>query len=106
MQPTQLKALADAEFDRVLHRKTLRETAMARLTVPYAGGLFLARPELIAFLASHPSDTVYVEDVYNNPIMADRIKLMSLMIDTYDTAMQQWYTDFQASNRIRRAQNV
>lgn len=106
MQPTQLKELADAEFDRVLHRKNIRETAMARLTVPFAGGLFLARIELIAFLATHPSNTVCVEDAYNNPTMVDRDKLLCLLRDTYDTAMQQWHTDFQASNKIRRVQNV
>ena len=106
MQPIQLKELADAEFDRVLHRKNLRETAMAQLMVPFAGGLFLARIELMSFLATHPSETVCVEDAYNNPILANRVELLSLLRDSYDNAMRKWHTDFQNSNRVRRASNV
>lgn len=79
---------------------------MSQRMVPFAGGLFLARVELIAFLSSHPSETVCVEDAYDNPILANRVELLSLLRESYDLAMKQWHTEFQTSNRIRRASNV
>ena len=106
MDPRQLKDLADAEYDRALHRKNIKENAMAQMTVPFAGGLFLVSPSLIAYLAIETADKVYLEDIYGNPIMAQRAELLELARDVYNTAMKAWYEEYQSSNRIRRAQNV
>ena len=106
MNPQELKSLADAEFDRALHRKNLKETAMSQMTVPFNGGLFLASPALISYLSIEPSDSVYLEDVHGNPVLVRRLELLELMRSTYNTAMKNWYDEYQLSNRIRRAQNV
>ena len=106
MTPDQLKLLADTEFDRVVHKKNLRETAHAQLTVPFAGGLFIASPILIAFLGTCNDDIVYVEDTYNNPVLVDRLELLDLLKSTYKDAMMSWHDELQKSNRIRRAANV
>ena len=83
MNPEQLKDLADAEFDRALLRKNLRETAQAALTVPYNGGLFLASVELIAFLGTWHDDNLVLEDLYNNPIVVNREALLDKLKETY-----------------------
>jgi hypothetical protein len=106
MTPDQLKLLADIEFDRAVYKRNLRETAQAQLIVPFAGGLFVASPMLIAFLSATAEDIVYLEDSYNNPIQADRAELLSLLKVAYTDAMSNWYEELQKSNRIRRANNV
>lgn len=106
MDPDKLKALADAEFNRAVHRKNLKETAQALLTVPFAGGLFVASPTLIAFLSSWDELELYVEDTYSNPVLVNRAQLLDALKTAYQTAMQTWHTEFQKSNSIRRAANV
>ena len=106
MTPDQLKLLADTEFDRAAHKKNLREAAHAQLTVPFAGGLFIASPTLIAFLGACNEDIVYIEDSYNNPVQADRVELLNLISTTYRDVVSNWYDELQKSNRIRRANNV
>lgn len=106
MTPDQLKLVADVEFDRAVHKRNLRETAQAQLTVPFAGGLFVASPTLIAFLGVCTEDIVYLEDTYNNPIQVDRAELLGLLKVAYTDAMSSWHEELQKSNRIRRAGNV
>lgn len=106
MDAQQLKSLADAEYDRSLHRKNIRENATAQLTVPFAGGLFTASPALIAYLNSEDTEMVYLEDIYGTPVQANRQQMLAAVREQYQTAMKAWYEEYQASNRIRRAQNV
>jgi len=106
MDPQQFKLLADAEFDRALHRKNLKENAVAQLTVPFAGGLFTANLAIIAYLSLETDDMVYLEDIYGTPVMANRAQMLEAVQQQYRTAMKSWYEEHQSSNRIRRAQNV
>ena len=106
MDPEKLKSLADAEFDRAVHRKNLKETAYALLSVPYDGGLFVATPTLIAFLNAWSEDQLYVEDMYGNPVLVHRAQFLAVLKSTYQNAMSSWHTEFQKSNSIRRAANV
>lgn len=106
MNPEKLKTLADAEFDRALIRKNLRETALAALTVPHNGGLFSASVQNIAFLQSWTGDNLVFEDIYNNPIMVNRSTLLDLLIEKYNLVMLEWYNGYQNSNRIRRANGI
>lgn len=106
MEAHQLKALADAEFDRALHRKNIKENAMAQMTVPFAGGLFLASKDLIAYLSVESAEIVYIEDLHGNPIKATRVEMLTAVRKVYNQAMQAWHEEHQSSNRIRRAQNV
>lgn len=106
MEPTQLKSLADAEFDRALHRKNIKESAMAQMTVPFAGGLFAVTPQLIAYLSIETDDMVYVEDLHGTPVHAKRVEMLNSVKTIYNTAMKAWHQEYQLSNRIRKAQNV
>ena len=106
MDPQTFKLLADAEFDRALLRKNLKENAVAQVTVPFAGGLFTANPALIAYLLVETDEMVYLEDIYGTPVYANREQMLAAVREQYQRAMKAWYDDYQASNRIRRAQNV
>lgn len=106
MNSYQLKALADAEYDRALHRKNLKENAEALLNVPFAGGLFLASTALISYLATESDEYVYLIDIFGTPVRANRVQMLAAVKDQYNRTMQSWYEDYQASNKIRRANNV
>lgn len=106
MTPHELKSLADAQFDRAQHRKTLRETAYAAKFVPHNGGLFLAQSDLIAFLCVWQDESLIIEDHYQNPILVNRTKLLDDLKHSYSKAMKDWHEQFEASNRIRRGANV
>lgn len=106
MDPQQFKQLADAEFDRALLRKNLRENAVAQLTVPFAGGLFTANPALISYLFTETDEMVYLEDIYGTPVYANREQMLAAVRTQYRNAMKAWYDEYQSSNKIRRAQNV
>lgn len=106
MDPDKLKAFADAAFDRELHRKNIKESADALLSVTLNGGLFIATPTLIAFLASWDENNIFVEDFYKHPIEVNRIELLTKLKDAYRQSLKTWHDNFQISNRIRRADNV
>jgi hypothetical protein len=106
MNPEELKLLADAEFDRALHRQNIKETAHSQMTVAFAGGLFVANPSLIAYLSTETEETVYVEDIYGIPVEADRIKFLNAIKSVYQKTMKIWHKEYQSSNRIRKAQHV
>lgn len=106
MDPDKLKTFADAAFDRELHRKNIKESADALLSVPLNGGLFIATPTLIAFLNSWEETNLFVEDFYKHPIEVNRIELIDKLKKAYQHSMTTWYNNFQISNRIRRADNV
>lgn len=106
MNPQSLKNLADAQFERATLLNNLKETALSQLTVVHNGGMFIASLELISFLNAWTENEVYVEDVYNNPILVKRVELLSSAKDSYSAAMATWHTEFQRAARIRRAANV
>lgn len=106
MTPQTLKTLADAQFDRAQLLNNIRETATSQLTVVHNGGMFSITPSLIGFLATWNDTTVYIEDIYNNPILVNRVELLTAATATYQAAMETWYIEFQKANRIRKAINV
>lgn len=106
MDPNKLKEFADAAFDRELHRKNIKESADALLSVPLNGGLFIATPTLIAFLNSWDEADLVVEDFHKNPIKVNRVELLTKLKEAYQISTSTWCDNFQVSNAIRRASNV
>jgi hypothetical protein len=99
MNPDDLKSLADFNFERSIHLKNIRESAHAKLNVPYNGGMFTATVDLIGFLNVWPDETVIIEDIYRNPIEVKRTELLSLIIPAYKNSMQWWLNEFDSGNR-------
>lgn len=106
MDPEKLKQFADVQFERSVYKKTLRENATARLTVAHNGGLFTVSPAFIAFLSASSTDTVYIEDTYNNPISVKRQELLKQAQELYEQVMKEWADELEKSNQIRRAEHV
>lgn len=106
MEAENLKNLADAQFARTVFLNNLKETYESKLIVEHRGGTFLAKPELIAFLNSWGEEEVHVEDMYNNPILANRISLLEQIKVAYRTASAHWASEIQRVNSIQRTTDV
>jgi hypothetical protein len=94
----QVKSATDWQTNKQLSRKRVQTD----LLLPYSGGLFKITPELIAFLNSWDSETIYLEDSYENPIKINRVELLSMAKDHYQRVMNRWHQDYEELRRIRK----
>ena len=88
--------------DYQINKRILREKIITDLHLAYNNGLFLIKPELIAFLATWPSDELYLEDTYQNPIKITRQEFLTLCQQHYQMAMNTWHIDHEELKRARK----
>ena len=84
------------------NKRILREKITIDLHVAYNNGLFLVKPELIAFLATWPSDELYLEDTYQNPIKIVRQEFLELCQQHYQMVMNAWHIKHEELKRTRK----
>ena len=84
------------------NKQALREKILTDLHLPYAGGLFLIDINLLAFLATWPSDELYLEDIYGNPIHIIKQELFDKAQQHYQTIMNAWHIEHERLKRIRK----
>jgi hypothetical protein len=84
------------------NKRILREKTQTDLHVPYNGGLFKISPELIAFLKVWPSDELFLEDTYQNPIKIARDEFFTLCCEHYQMVMNTWHDQHEQIKRIRK----
>ena len=88
--------------DYQINRRILREKITTDLHVAYNNGLFLVKPELIAFLATWPGDELYLEDTYENPIKINRQEFLTQCQQHYQMVMNSWHIQHDELKRIRK----
>lgn len=103
---TTIKDIAESAFARSVYLKTLREKADSRLYITHNNGYFKASMELIAFLNAWSDDKIYLEDLYQNPILVNRIELLEKAKQCYQTVLNTWHIEYEDSKKIRKAVNV
>ena len=54
------------------NKRILREKIQTDLHMTHNGGMFKITPELLAFVTTWPTDELYLEDTFQNPIAIDR----------------------------------
>ena len=84
------------------NKRLLREKIQTDLHVPYNNGLFKISPELLAFVATWPLDTLYLEDVYQNPIEIDRQIFLVTAQQHYQKVMNMWHQQHDELKKIRK----
>jgi hypothetical protein len=89
--------------DYQVNKRILREKIQTDLQLAYNGGLFKVTPELIAFLNAWTSDELFLEDTYQNPVKINRLELLDLCQQHYQTVMNTWHCQHE---EIRRARKV
>lgn len=85
-----------------INKQLLREKMLTDLHVPFENGLFKVTPELIAFLSVMSEDIIYLEDTYNNPIRINRLDLLALCMQHYQSVMNTWHNQFEELKRVRK----
>lgn len=84
------------------NKRILKEKITTDLHLAYNNGLFKITPELLAFVATWPDNTIYIEDSYENPIEIDRDNFLLKARQHYQTAMNVWHQQHEELKRIRR----
>jgi hypothetical protein len=88
--------------DYQINRRILREKIRTDLHVPYNNGLFLVTVELIAFLATWPSEELFLADTYENPVKINRQEFLTLCQQHYQMVMNEWHIQHDELKRIRK----
>jgi hypothetical protein len=85
-----------------VNRQILREKIQTDLHMTHNGGMFRITPELIAFVQGWPIDTLYMEDVYQNPIEIDRQVFLVTAQQHYHRVMNEWHQQHAELRKIRK----
>ena len=84
------------------NKRILREKIQTDLHMTHNGGMFKITPELLAFVKTWPVNELYLEDVYENPIMIDRQTFLVTAQQHYQTVMNQWHQEYENLRKIRK----
>jgi hypothetical protein len=104
MNTDELVVHARARFDHAVARRTLKEKYQAKLTFAYAGGMWLAGPELINILTAsleHGQQGLVLLDLYETPIMVDYKELLKLAQGRWQEQMNAWLVEYEELNKNR-----
>ena len=85
-----------------INKTELRERIQTELHFAHNGGLFKITPELLAFVQSWPIDTLYLEDVYQNPIEVDKQVFLVTAQQHYHRVMNEWHQQYAELRKIRK----
>ena len=88
--------------DYQINKRILREKILTDLHVTYNNGMFKVTTDLLSFLATWPSEQLYLEDVYQNPIEIQRDEFLSLCRDHYQRVMNTWHIQHNELKQIRK----
>jgi hypothetical protein len=95
MDTTTLIAEAKARFSHNSAKAYLKDKYDSKLIIAEQGGLWRANQQTISFLNSMSSDNfVILIDTFDNPVQVDREKLLTILKDTYNTVMLEWYKEW------------
>ena len=106
MQTEKLIELSKLRIEQQTSKLALAERVEQQLLVTHNGGLFKASPELICFLSIWTEDNLFIQDVYNNPIKANRSELLMECKAAYQAAMNDWYCEYEELKKQRRAGDI
>lgn len=92
---------AQARFSHNHSKTILKEKYQAKLIVANQGGLWKITPELLVFVDSAGSQELILLDSYQHPIKVNRLELLSVLRDTYNNIMEEWYNEYQELRKNR-----
>jgi hypothetical protein len=86
---------AKARFNHNSAKAYLKDKYDSKLIVAEQGGLWRADQQTISFLSSMSDNNfVILMDTFDNPVQVNREELLSVLKDTYNTAMLAWYKEW------------
>lgn len=84
------------------NKYALKEKILTDLHLVHAGGLFLINPATLAFVATWPHETLFLEDVYSNPISINRDEFLTVAREHYQSVMNLWHIEHDKLKQIRK----
>ena len=94
----QVKQATDYQINRIL----LKEKILEQLHMPYENGMFKLTPALLAFVSTWPTEILYLEDVYENPIEINKQVFLVKAQQNYQATMNFWHTEHAKLKQIRK----
>jgi hypothetical protein len=95
---TQIKQATDYQ----VNKRILREKIQTDLHLPYDGGLFKITPELYSFVSVWPTEFLFLEDVYGNPIQIEKQTFLARAGQCYHKAMNRWHEEHEQLKKLRK----
>lgn len=93
MDTTQLVSEVKARFSHNSAKEYLKDKYDSKLIVAEQGGLWRADAQTISFLNSVDDNFIIVIDTFENPIQVKRDDLLTVLKDTYNRVMLEWYKE-------------
>ena len=85
---------AKARFNHNSAKAQLKDKYDGKFIVAEQGGLWKASPELIAFLNAMDDNFVILIDNFDNPVQVNREELLTVVKNTYQKVMLDWYKEW------------
>lgn len=85
---------AKARFNHNSTKAYLKDKYDSKLIVAEQGGLWKANLETINFLNSSSKEKVVLIDTFSNPVRVDRKELLDILQNTYESVMDEWYSEW------------
>lgn len=101
MDTKTLLAESKARFNHNSAKAYLKEKYKSKLIIAEQGGLWLATPELIGFLATSTDEYVILVDMYENPVLVNRVSLYDILYKTYNDTMGLWFSEWKELEQKR-----
>lgn len=95
MDTKTLLSESKARFNHNSAKSYLSEKFNSKLLVAEQGGLWRADAQTISFLNSMDDDNfVVLMDTFNSPVQVNREELLTILKNTYNTVMVEWYKEW------------
>ena len=85
---------AKARFNHNSAKAQLKDKYDGKFIIAEQGGLWKASPEIISFLNSMDDNIVILIDNFNNPVQVNREQLLTVVKETYQRVMLDWYKEW------------
>jgi hypothetical protein len=90
-----LLAESKARFNHNSAKAYLSEKFNSKLLVAEQGGLWRADAQTISFLNSMDDNNIVILiDTFNSPVQVNREELLTILKNTYNTVMVEWYKEW------------
>ena len=92
---------AKARFNHNSAKAQLKDKYDGKFIIAEQGGLWKASPEIISFLNAMDDSFVILIDNFNNPVQVNREQLLTVVKETYQRVMLDWYKEWKEIETVR-----
>jgi hypothetical protein len=92
---------AKARFNHNSTKAYLKDKYDSKFIIAEQGGLWKANLETINFLNASDKEKVILIDTFSNPVQVDRKELLSILQNTYESVMTEWYEEWSELEKKR-----